>query len=176
MQGIRFFVENTTNGRANVILTHHQAHFDIPFSLSGLNNSGAVLYRGSTRNNTPRIAPDASFTPSKPMTEVLVQKISLNGLIRALVTMFTSPNPLIEAFVANRAEAGFIAPNANQFKAPFVDLKPLNGYLLHAIVEFKGFGFVGMAFCRFALGNSGAITTCCGASSSRIAPKFPTDG
>jgi hypothetical protein len=157
-----------------VILAHHQVHFDIPYALSGLNNSGAVLYGDSTRNNNPRIAPETSFTPSMPMAEVLVQ--SLKGLIRAFVTMHTSPNPLIEAFVANRAKAGFFAPNANQFRAPFVDLKPLNGHLFHAIVEFKGFGFVGMAFSRLALGNSGAITTCCGASSSRIVPKFPADG
>jgi hypothetical protein len=61
-----------------------------------------------------------------PMTEVLVQ--SLKGLIRAFVTMLTSPNPLIEAFVANRAVAGFFAPNDNQFRAPFLDLKPLNGH------------------------------------------------
>jgi hypothetical protein len=47
--------------------------------------------------------------------------------------------------------------------------------LFHAIVEFKGFAFVGMAFSRLPLGNSGAITTCFGASSSRIAPKFPAD-
>ena len=200
MQWIRCFVENTTNGLANgmtcfvrklmkmgmqgcpvghdqesalVILAHHPVHFDIPYALSGLNNSGAVLYGDSTRDNTPRIAPEASFTPSLPMAEVLVQ--SLKGLIRAPVTMLTSPNPLIEAFVANRAKAGFFAPNADQFRAPFVDLKPLNGHLLHAIVEFKGFGFVGMAFRRLALGISGAITTCCGASSSRIAPKFPAD-
>jgi hypothetical protein len=201
MQGIRFFIENTTNGLADgmtilvrelmksgmqgctvghdqesslVILAHHQVHFDIPYALSGFNNSGAVLYGDSTRNNTPRIAPETSFTPSMSMAEVLVQ--SLKGLIRALVTMLTSPNPLIEAFVANRAEAGFFAPNANQFRAPFLDLKPLNGHLFHAIVEFKGFGFVGMAFSRLALGISGAITTCCGTSLSRIAPKFPADG
>ena len=72
-----------------------------------------------------------------PMTEVLVQ--SLKGLIRALVTMLTSPNPLLEAFVANRAKAGFFAPNVNQLRAPFIDLKPLNGHLFHAIVKFKGF-------------------------------------
>jgi hypothetical protein len=108
------------------------------------------------------------------MAEVLVQ--FLEGLIRALVTMLTSPNPLINAFVANRTEAGFFAPNANKFRTPFIDLKPLNGHLFHGIVEFKGFGFVGMAFSRLALGISGAITTCCGASLSRIAPKFPADG
>ena len=70
MQGIRFFVENKTIGLAYgmtilvrklmktgiqccavghdqesalVILAHHQVHFDIPYALSGLNNSGAVL-------------------------------------------------------------------------------------------------------------------------------------
>jgi hypothetical protein len=201
MQRIRCFVENTTNGLANgmtcfvrklmkmgmqgcpvghdqesalVILAHHQVHFDIPYALPGLNNSGAVLYGDSTGDNTPRITPEASLTPSMPMTKVLVQ--SLEGLMRSLVAMLTRPYPLIETFVANGAKAGFIAPNANQFRAPFLDLKPLNGHLLHAIVEFKGFGFVGMAFSRLALGISGAITTCCGASSSRIAPKFPADG
>jgi hypothetical protein len=118
-----------------VILAHHQVHFDIPYALSGLNNSGAVLYGDSTRNNTPRIAPETSFTPSMSMVEVLVQ--FLEGLIRVLVTMLTSPNPLINGFVANGAKAGFIAPNANQFRAPYLDLKPLNGHLLHAIIEFK---------------------------------------
>jgi hypothetical protein len=83
---------------------------------------------------------------------------------------------LIEKLVAIGAMAGFIAPNASQLRAPFIDLKSLNGHLFHAIVKFKGFGFVGMAFSRLALGISGAITTCCGASSSRIAPKFPADG
>ncbi len=200
MQRIRCFVENTTNGLANgmtffvrklmkigmqgcavghdqesalVILAHHQVHFDVPYAFPGLNNSGAVLYGDATGDNTPRIASEASLTPSMPMTEVLVQ--SLEGLMRSLVAMLTRPYPLIEAFVANGAKAGFIAPNANQFRAPLIDLKPLNGHLLHAIVEFKGFGFVGMAFRRLALGISGAITTCCGASSSRIAPKFPAD-
>jgi len=200
MQGIRFFVENKTIGLAYgmtilvrklmktgiqccavghdqesalVILAHHQVHFDIPYALSGLNNSGAVLYGDSTRDNTPRIAPEASFTPSMSMAEVLVQ--SLKGMIRALVTMLIGPKPLIEAFVANRAKSGFFAPNANQFRDPFIDLKPLSGHLFHAIAKFKGFGFVGMAFSRVALGNSGAITICCGASSSRIAPKFPAD-
>ncbi len=173
MQRIRCFVENATNGLANVILAHHQVHFDVPYAFPGLNNSGAVLYGDATGDNTPRIASEASLTPSMPMTEVLVQ--SLEGLMRSLVAMLTRPYPLIEAFVANGAKAGFIAPNANQFRAPLIDLKPLNGHLLHAIVEFKGFGFVGMAFRRLPLGISGAITTCCGASSSCIAPKFPAD-
>jgi hypothetical protein len=159
---------------ALVILAHHQVHFNIPYAFPGLNNSGAVLYGDATGDYTPRIASEASLTPSMSMAEVLVQ--FLEGLIRALVTMLTRPNPLIEAFVANRAKAGFFAPNTNQFRAPFVDLKPLNSHLLHAIVEFKGFGFVGMAFSRLSLGISGAITTWCGASSSRIAPKFPADG
>jgi hypothetical protein len=101
---------------------------------------------------------------------------SLEGAVSALITMLTRPYPLIEAFVAHRTKAGFFAPNANQFRAPFLSLKPLNGHLLHAIIEFKGFGFVGMAFRRLALGISGAVTTCCGASSCRIAPKFPADG
>jgi len=45
----------------------------------------------------------------------------------------------------------FFAPNANKLRAPFLSLKPLNGHLLHAIIEYKGFGFVGMAFRRLAL-------------------------
>jgi hypothetical protein len=159
---------------ALVILAHHQVHFDIPYALPGLNNSGAILYGDATGDNTPRITPEASLTPSMPMTKVLVQ--SLEGAVSALVTKLTRPYPLIEAFVTHRTMAGFFASNANQFRAPFLDLKPLNGHLLHAIVEFKGFGFVGMAFSRLALGISGAVTTCCGASSSRIAPKFPADG
>ena len=88
---------------ALVILSHHQVHFDIPYALPELNNSGSVLYGDSTGDNTPRIAPEASLTPSMPMTKVL-------------------------------------------------------------------------AFSRLAPSISGAITTCCGASSSRIAPKFPADG
>jgi len=87
--------------------------------------------------------------------------------------MFTSPYPLIEEFVANGAKAGFIAPNANQFRDPLIEQKPLNGHLLHAINEFKGFGFESLAFSRFEFGIFGAITTCCGASSSRITTKFP---
>jgi hypothetical protein len=200
MQGIRCFVENTTYGLANgmtffvrklmkmgmqgcavghdqesalVILAHHQVHLDIPYAFPGLNNRGAFLYGDATGDNTPRIASETTLTSSMPMTEVLVQ--SLEGLVNALVTMLTRPYPLIKTFVANGAKADFFASNANQFRAPFIDLKPLNGHLLHAIVEFKGFGFVGMAFRRLALGISGAITTCCGASSSRIAPKFPAD-
>ena len=159
--------------RALVILAHHLVHFDIPNTLPRLNNSGAVLYGDSTGDYTPRIASETSLTPSMSMTKVLVQ--SLEGLMRSLVAMLTRPYPLIETFVANGAKAGFFASNANQFRAPFIDLKPLNGHLLHAIVEFKGFGFVGMAFTRLSLGISGSITTCCGASSSRIAPKFPAD-
>ena len=69
MQGIRCFVENTTNGLVNgmtflvrklmksgmqgctvgrdqesalVILAHHPDYFDIPYAFPGLNNSGAV--------------------------------------------------------------------------------------------------------------------------------------
>ena len=174
MQGVRCFVENTTNRLAYGILAHHQVHFDISYAFPGLNNSGAVLYGDATGDDTPRIVSEASFTPSMPMAEFLVQ--SLEGAVSALVTMLTSPYLLIEAFVAHRAKAGFFAPNTNRFRAPFLDLKPLNGDLLHAIVEFKGFGLVGMAFCRLALGISGAVTTCCGASSSRIAPKFLADG
>lgn len=201
MQGIRCFVENTTNRLAYgmtflvrklmksgmqgcavghdqesalVILAHHQVHFDIPYTLPGLNNSGAILYGDATGDDASGIAPEPPFTPSMTVAEFLVQ--SLEGLMRSLVTMLTRPYPLVEAFVAHRTKAGFFAPNANQFRAPFLSLKPLNGHLLHAIVEFKGFGFVGMAFRRLALGISGAVTTCCGASSSRIAPKFPADG
>ena len=73
-------------------------------------------------------------------------------------------------------KTGFFALNANQFRPPFIDLKQLNGHLLHAIIEFKGFGFVGMAFSHLAPNISSAITTCCGASSSRIAAKFSADG
>ena len=173
MQRIRCFVENTTNGLAEVILAHHQVHFDVPCAFPRLNNSEAVLYGDATGDNTPRIASKASLTPSMPMTKVLVQ--SLEGLMRSLVAMLTRPYPLIEAFLANRAKAGFIALNVNRFRAPFIDLKPLNGHLLHAIVEFKGFGILGMTFRRLAPSFSGAITTCCGAPSSRIAPKFPAD-
>ena len=89
--------------------------------------------------------------------------------------MLTHPYPLIKTFVANGAKAGFVTPNANQFRAPFIDLKPLNGHLLHAFVEFKFFGFVGMAFSRLTPSIAGAITICCRPSSSRIAPKFPAD-
>ena len=201
MQGIGCFVENTTNRLAYgmtflvrklmksgmqgcavghdqesalVILAHHQVHFDIPYAFPGLNNSGSVLYGDATGDDTPRIASETSFTPSMTVAGFLVQ--SLEGLMRSLVAMLTRPYPLIEAFVAHRTKAGFFAPNANQFRAPFLSLKPLNGHLLHAIIEFKGFGFVGMAFRRLALGISGAVTTCCGASSCRIAPKFPADG
>ncbi len=93
-----------------------------------------------------------------------------------LVTMLTSPYSLIEAFVANRAKAGFNAPNANEFRAQLIDPKPLNGHLLHAIMEFMGFVFVGMAFRRLALAISGALTTCRVASSNRIPTKFPANG
>jgi len=105
MQRIRCFVENTTNGLANgmtflvrklmkmgmqgcavghdqesslVILAHHQVHFDVPYVFPGLNDSGAALYGDATGDNTPRIASEASLTPSTPMTEVLFQ--SLEGL------------------------------------------------------------------------------------------------
>jgi hypothetical protein len=88
--------------------------------------------------------------------------------------MLTSQNPLIEAFVPNWAKAGFFALNAYQFSAPFVDLKPLNGHLFHGMVEFMR--FVGMMFSRLTSGISGIVTTCCGASSSRIAPKFSASG
>jgi hypothetical protein len=174
MQGIGCFVENTTNRLAYGILAHHQVHFDIPYAFPGLNNSGAILYGDATGDDASRIASEASLTPSMAMAEFLVQ--SLEGAVSALVTMLTRPYPLVEAFVAHRTKAGYFAPNANQFRAPFLSLKPLNGHLLHAIIEFKGFGFVGMAFRRFALGISGDVTTCCGASSCHIAPKFPADG
>jgi len=144
MQGIRCFVENTKNRLAYGILAHHQVHFDIPYAFPGLNNSGAVLYGDETGDDTPRIVSEASFTPSMPMAEFLVQ--SLEGAVSALVTMITRPYPLTEAFVAHRAKTGFFAPKANQIRAPLIDLKPLNSDLLHAIVEFKGFGFVSMAF------------------------------
>jgi hypothetical protein len=62
--------------------------------------------------------------------------------------------------MAKWAKSGFIAPNTNQFRALFIDLKTLNGHSIHAIVEFKGVGIVGMLFSRLALGISGAIITC----------------
>jgi hypothetical protein len=123
----RFKVEHTTNGLSNGILAHHQVHFDIPYAFPGLNNNGAVLYGDATGDNTPRIASEASFTPSMPMAQVL-GTISLEGLMRAFVAMLKRPYPLIETFEANGAKAGFIAPNANQFRAPFIELKPLNGH------------------------------------------------
>jgi len=52
MQGIRCFVENTTNGLAKVILANHQVHFDVPYAFPGLNNSGAVLYGDAIGDNT----------------------------------------------------------------------------------------------------------------------------
>ena len=159
MQGTRCFMENTTNRLANGLLFHHQVHFDIPYTLPGLNNSGSVLYEDSTGDYTPRIASEASLTPSMSMTKLLVQ--FLEGLMRSLVAMLARPYPLIETFVANGAKAGFVTPNANQFRAPFIDLKPLNGYLLHTIVKLKGFGFVCIAFRRLALDISGVLTTRC---------------
>ena len=150
---------------ALVILAHHQVHFDIPYTLPGLNNSGAILYGDATGDDASGIASEPPFTPSMTVAEFLVQ--SLEGAVSALVNMLTRPYPLIEVFVAHRTKAGFFAPNANQFRAPFLSLKPLNGQLLHTIIEFKGFGFVGMAFSRLAPSISSAVTTCCGASSSR---------
>jgi hypothetical protein len=97
-------------------------------------------------------------------------------VVSALVAKLTPPYPLIGAFVTNWAKAGFFAQNLNQLRTPFFDSKPLNGYFLHAIVEFKDFGFVGMVICRLALGISGTVTACCGGSSNRIAPKFPANG
>lgn len=96
--------------------------------------------------------------------------------MRELVTILTRPYPLIESFVANRAKAGFFAPNTNQFRAPFIELKPLNGHLFHAIIEFKGFGFEGIAFSRLGLGISGAVMIRSEASWSRIDLKFQTIG
>jgi len=100
---------------------------------------------------------------------------ALEGAVNALDTMLTRLYPLIEAFMAQRAKACFFAPNGNQFRAPFLGLKPLNSVLLRAIVEFEGFGFVGIAFLHLALGISGAEITCCGTPSRRIAPKFLAD-
>jgi len=68
------------------------------------------------------------------------------------------------------------SPNANQLRAPFIDLKPLNGNLLHAIIEFSSIGFVGMAFGLLVMGISSAITTRSGAASSLIGPKFTANG
>jgi hypothetical protein len=162
MQGIRCFVENTTNGLAYGILANHQVHFDIPYAFPGLNNCGSVLYGDATGDDASGIASETSLTPSMTVAKFLVQ--SLEGAVSALVTMLTCPYPLIEAFVAHRTKAGFFAPNANQFRAPFLSLKPLNGHLLHRSIEFKGFGFVGMALRRLALRISSAVTTCCGSS------------
>jgi len=77
--------------------------------------------------------------------------------------------------VANWAKAGF-SPSVIQFKALFIDLKTLNRHLPHAIIEFKGFGFVGIAFRLVMFGISGAITSGCGVSLGRITPKFPAYG
>jgi len=73
-------------------------------------------------------------------------------LIRTIVTMLTRPYPLIERFVAQGANVGFFAPQANQLRATFLDLKPLISDLLQAIVEFKGFRFAGMGFRRLTFG------------------------
>jgi len=135
MQGIGCFVESSTNRLAYGILSHHQVHFDIPYTLPGLNNSGAILYGDSTGDDASGIAYETSLTPSMTVAEFLVQ--SLEGAVSALVTMLTRPYPLIEAFVAHRTKAGFFAPNANQFRAPFLSLKPLNSQLLHVVVEFQ---------------------------------------
>ena len=81
MQRIRCIVENTTKVLANGILAHHQIHFDIPYALSELNNSGVFIYGDATGDNTTRIASEPSLTPSMPMTKVLIQ--SLKGLMRA---------------------------------------------------------------------------------------------
>ena len=45
---------STTSGLANVILAHHQVHFDIPYGLNGLNISGFVLYADATGDDTSR--------------------------------------------------------------------------------------------------------------------------
>ena len=58
---------------ALVILAHHQVHFDIPYALPGLNNNGAVRYGDSSGDHALRIASEAPFTPSMPMSEVFAQ-------------------------------------------------------------------------------------------------------
>jgi hypothetical protein len=75
--------------------------------------------------------------------------------------ILTSPYPLIEAFVGKRAKAGFFAPKANQYRAPIINLNPLNSHLLHTNNEFNSFSLEDIAFCRLALGGSGAATTGC---------------
>jgi len=83
---------------------------------------------------------------------------------------FTPSMPMAEFSV--QSHEGAVSALVTMLTRPYT----MNSDLLPVIVEFKGFGFVGMAFCRLALGISGAVTTCCGASSSRIAPKFSADG
>lgn len=92
------------------------------------------------------------------MAELIVQLPE--GAVSALVSMLTRPNLLIEAFVTHRAMASFFAPNANQLSAPFLDLNPLNNYLLLVIVEFNGFGFVGITFRRFGLEITYRVKAC----------------
>ena len=75
MQRIRFFVEITTNGLANIILAHHQVHFVIAYALNGLNISWFFLYADATGDDTPRISSEACFVPSMPMTKVLIQNL-----------------------------------------------------------------------------------------------------
>jgi len=65
-----------------------------------------VLIGDSTGDDTLRIAPETSLTPSMTMAEFLAQ--SLEGEVSALVTMLTCPYPLIEAFLAHRAKTGFL--------------------------------------------------------------------
>jgi hypothetical protein len=103
-----------------VIIALHQVHFNITYSLSGLNISRVVHYRYLTRDNSPRVAFENFFTSCIRVAEVLAQ--SFECLIRALVIMLTSPNPLIEAFLPNRATIEYFVPNANQPKALFIVL------------------------------------------------------
>ena len=87
-----------------------------------------------------------------PKAKILI--LSLKGKVRDLPTMLIRPYPLKETILANGAKASFFAPNVNPFIAPFIDMKSLNGYLLHHILEFKGFAFVSKAFIRLPLGIS----------------------
>ena len=67
------------------------------------------------------------------MTVVLVK--SLEGLVRTIITVLVRPYPLlIDAFVTIGAKANYFVLNPNQFRAPFIYLKPLNGHWLHLII------------------------------------------
>lgn len=94
----------------------------------------------------------------------------------AFIAMLTYPFLLIKAFVANRAKAGFLAPNDHQFLDPFSGLAPLNDHFIHAVIEFKGLGFVVMTLRRLASDITSTITNHQLATLTRITPKSPADG